>query len=48
MREMQLDYQNIIPFISKETWKSLKQIPIISVSQPTRNGHCNLLKQSNL
>jgi hypothetical protein len=48
MREMPLDYQNINPFFSKETWKSFKQFPIISVSQPIRNGHCNLLKQSNL
>ena len=48
MRETEQDSQNIIPFISNATWKSLKQFPIISVSQPTSDGHCNLLKQSNL
>jgi len=48
MRETQQDYQNINPFFSRETWKSTMQFPIISVSQPTSDGHCNLLKQSNL
>jgi len=36
------------PIISTRTWKSNMLIPIINVSQPTSNGHCNLLKQSIL
>lgn len=48
MRKTQHDYLNINQFTSKEIRESIKQIPNICVYQPTRNGHCNLLKQSNL
>ena len=48
MREVQQNRQNPQQSISTKTWKSVMQFPIIIVSQPTSNGHCNLLKQSNL
>ena len=48
MRETQQNRKELKQFIATKTWKSRMQFPIISVSQPTRNGHCNLLKQSNL
>jgi hypothetical protein len=41
MRETQHDYLNSDQFISREIRKSIMQFPIISVNQPTRNGHCN-------
>lgn len=41
MRKTQHDFQNINQFILQEIRKSVKQFPIISVNQPTSNGHCN-------
>jgi hypothetical protein len=48
MRKTQHDYLNINHFTSKEIRESITQFPNICVNQPTRNGQCNLLKQSNL
>jgi hypothetical protein len=48
MRETKRNNHELQSIISTRTWKSNKLIPIINVSQPTSNGHCNLLKQSNL